>query len=309
MKSIGFPSSSVRAGTILRRLPNVALALAVTVSAPALACASDVIDGAVLQIEQVAPRLSAMPSAVENVIKAATDRGSAEASKAGAILAPIVRVSFDPKGMVAEISASLAEVADGKADPAALAKAAAAFEDGRKKIAKMYESQDQATAKQVEERVAGAEDGPRIRQLADLMASPELAAETALTAQVMYVSLEAFSDTNSAELASAPPEKLKSELSGVIASLRDRTENEKPVPKDIARMEEKARLTFILALMPNEELSALSDFYQSAEGKAKRQALVESYRQVSGRANTKMLAEYFPALADYLKTHPRPQRQ
>ncbi|MBP2561406.1 hypothetical protein J2857_004196 [Neorhizobium galegae] len=279
-----------------------------TVSAPALASASGEIDEALLRMEQVGPRLSAMPSAVGSVVKAATDRGDAEASKAGPILEPAVRASFDPKGMVAEISDSLAEVADGKTDPAALAKAAAAFEDGRKKIAEMYAGQDQATAKQIEARIA-TDDGSRIRQLADLMAAPDLAAETALTAQVMYVSLEAFSDANSAELASTSPEKLKSELGGVIASLRDRTENEKPVPKDVARMEEKARLTVTLALLPNEDLLVLSDFYQSAEGMAKRQALVESYKQVSDQANSRMLAEYFSALAGYLKTHPRPQQQ
>ncbi|KAA9384180.1 hypothetical protein [Neorhizobium galegae] len=285
------------------------MAFVMTVSAPALASASGEIDQALLRIERVGPRLSAMPSAVEDVVKAATDRGNTEASKAGPILEPAVRASFDPKGMVAEISGSLAGVADGKADPAALVKAAAAFEGGRKKVADMYESQDQATANQIEARIAGADDGPRIKQLADLMASPDLAAETALTAQVMYVSLEAFSDPNSAELASASPEKLKSELGGVVTSLRDRTENEKPLPKDIARMEEKARLTFTLALLPKEDLSVLSDFYQSAEGKAKRQALVESYKQVSGQANTRMLGEYFSALAGYLKTHPRPQQQ
>lgn len=308
MKLIGLPSSSARAGTILRRSRNVALAFVMTVAAPALASASGEIDQALLRIEQVGPRLSAMPSAVETVVRAATDRGNTEASKAAPILDPAVRASFDAKGMVAEISDSLAKLADGKADPAALAKAAAALEDGRQKIAAMYESKDQVTARQIEARIA-ADDGSHIRQLADLMASPELAAETALTAQVMYVSLEAFSDPNSAELASASPEKLKSELGGVITSLRDRTENEKPVPKDIARMEEKARLTFILALLPKEDLSVLSDFYQSPEGKAKRQALVESYRQVSDQANTKMLAEYFSGLADYLKTHPRPQQQ
>ncbi len=250
-----------------------------------------------------------MPSAVESVVKAATDRGDAEASKAGPILEPAVRASFDLKGMVAEISDGLAEVADGKVEPTALAKAAEAFEDGRKKIIAMYESQDRVTAKQIEARISGADDGPRIKQLADLMASPDLAAETALTVQVMYVSLEAFSDANSVELASASPEKLKSELAGVITSLRDRTENEKPVPKDVARMEEKARLTFILAALPKEDLSVLSDFYQSAEGKAKRQALVDAYQKVSGQANTRMLERYFPALAGYFKTHPRPQQQ
>ncbi|MCQ1854218.1 hypothetical protein [Neorhizobium galegae] len=285
------------------------MAFAMAVWAPAFAAASDEIDETLLQIERVGPRLSAMPSEVENVVKAATDRGNDEASKAGPILEPVVRASFDPKGMVAEISHSLAEVEGGKIDPATLAKAAAAFEDGRKKIAEMYRSQDQAIAKQIEARIAGADDGPRIKQLADLMASPELAAETALTAQVMYVSLEAFSDPNSAELASASSEKRKSELGGVIASLRDRTENEKPVPRDIARMEEKARLTFVLAALPKDDLSVLSDFYQSAEGKAKRQALVETYRQVSDQANTRMLEKYFSALAGYFKTHPRPQQQ
>ncbi len=309
MKLIGFPSPSVRAGTIPRRSRNVALAFLMTVSAPAISSASGEIDEALLHIEQIGARLSAMPSEVENVVKAATDRGKAEASKAGPILEPAVRASFDPKVMVAEISDSLAEVADGKVDRAALAKAAMAFEDGRKKIIAMYESQDRVTAKQIEARISGADDGPRIKQLADLMASPDLAAETALTMQVMYVSLEAFSDANSAELASASPEKLKSELGGVITSLRDRTENEKPVPKDVARMEEKARLTFILAALPKEDLSVLSDFYQSAEGKAKRQALVDAYQKVSDQANTRMLERYFPALAGYFKTHPRPQQQ
>ncbi|WP_117190274.1 hypothetical protein [Rhizobium terrae] len=309
MKLIGFSSSSVRADIALCRLRSMGLALAMTASAPALALASAEVDDALLQIEQVGPRLSSMPLVAENVAKAAADRGNTEASKAAPLLELAVSASFDPKDMRAEISDRLADIDDGTIDPAALVKVAAAFEDGREKIAKMYERQDQAAAKEIEARVASADDGPRIARLADLMAAPELAAETALTAQIMYVSLEVVSDADSAELTSASQEKLKAEMRNVVASLRGRTENEKPVPKDVARMEERARLTFILATLSTEDLSALTDFYQSAEGKAKRQALIESYRQVSDQANTKMLGEYFSALADYLKTHPRPQQQ
>lgn len=308
MTLIGFSLSSVRLGSILRGSRNAALALAMA-AVPALASASEKTDDAFLRIEQVSDRLSSMLLVLENVAKAATNRGNAETAKTVPLLEPAVRAAFDPKSMLEEISDGLAEVDDGELDPAALIKAAAAFEDGRRKIADMHQSQYQAAAKEIEARVAGTEDGSRIRELADLMASPELAVETALTAQVMYASLEAFSNANSVELAAASPEKMKSEMQGVVASLRGRTENEKPMPKDVARIEEKARLTFILATLPKDDLSTLVDFYQSAEGKAKKQALVESYRDVSNRANTGLLTGYFSALSAYFKSNPRSQQQ
>lgn len=294
-----------------RRWPVMLAALAcVTIgSAVGMAGVSDSVDQSLLRIEQVASRLSAMPAAVENAAKAAADREISAASDARPLLETAVRSSFNADSMVAEISKAVGQAGDDAVDPRAFAKAAAALEEGRAKVARLYEAHDQAAAKDIEARLASQDDGPRISQLADLMAGPDLAVETAFTSQLMYLSLEALSNSNTEELASASQDKLKSELQGVISSLRSRNENEKPVPKDVARTDEKARLTFVLATLSSEDLSVLLDFYGSSGGKAKRQALVENYRKVSDQANAEMLEQYFSALADYLKTHPRPQQQ
>ena len=309
MKLIGFSSRSTKMDIVRSGLAGAVVAIVVTASALAFASGPSEVDKAVFQIEQVDARLKAAPSMVATVTKAAAERGNAEASKLAPILEMAVRASFRAPEMGAEVLDSLAEVDDGNVDPNALSKAAAAFVDGRKKIEQMYKTQDQAVAKEIEARIASADDGPRISRLADLMASPELAAEMALSAQVMFASLEAASNGNIDELASAPQEKLKSELQGVVTSLRNRAENEKPLAKDTASTDEKARITFALATISKENLAALEGFYRSSVGRAKTEALAESFRKTSDQANTKMLGEYFTGLADYFKSNPRSQQQ
>ncbi|MGO7043069.1 hypothetical protein ACCS60_32525 [Rhizobium acaciae] len=293
------------------RWPLVAAALvcAVAASAAGMVGASDTTDQSLLQIEQVASRLSGTPAAVENVAKAAADRGISATSDAQPLLETAARSSFKADSMLAEISKAVGEAGDGAADPRAFAKTAAALEEGQTKVARMYEAQDQTAAKDIETRLANPDNGPRISRLADLMAGPDLAVDTAFTAQLMYLCLEALSNSDVETLASASKDKLQSEMQGVISSLRSKSENEKPVPKDIARANEKTRLTFVLATLSPEDVSVLTDFYESPGGKAKRDALVESYKRASDQANTEMLGQYFQALADFLKTHPRPQQQ
>lgn len=296
-------------GRIRPRLLLPVLVCVVAGCAPVIATASSSIDQSLVRIEQVGLRLSGTPSAVENVTKAVTGHGNAEVSAAETLLEAAVQSSFDAEGMSAEILKDVGQVDGESVEPEAFAKAAAAFEVGREKIAHIYEVQDQAAAKEIDTRLADTESRARIRQLTDLMAAPDLAVETAFTSQVMYVAMEAFSNPGVAELASASEAKLSSEAQNVIVSLRSRNENEKPVPKDVARLNEETRLRFILATLSTEDLSVLLNFYRSSGGKAKRQALVDSYAQVSNRANTKMLQAYLSALAAYLKTHPRPQQQ
>lgn len=290
-------------------LAAAALASLVAASAAGMVGASGSTDQSLLQIEQVSSRLFGMPAAVESVAKAAADRGISETSEAQPLLEAAVRSSFNGDSMLAAISKAVGEAGDDAADPKAFAKAAAALEEGQAKITQMYQAQDQAAAKDIETRLADPDKGPRINRLADLMAGSDLAVETAFTSQLMYLSLEALSNADTGELASAPQDKLQSEMKSVISSLRAKSENEKPLPKDMARANEKTRLTFALATLSPDDLSVLTDFYESAGGKAKRDALVESYKQVSDRANSQMLGQYFQALADHLKTHPRPQQQ
>lgn len=289
------------------RWPLVAAALVCVMAASAagMVGASDTTDQSLLQVEQVAPRLSGAPAAVENVAKAAADRGISDAADAERLLETAARSSFNADSMLAEISKAIGAAGGDAVDPKAFARAAAALEEGQAKIARMYQAQDQAAGKEIETRLADPNDGPRIRELADLMAGPDLAVEAAVTSQLMYLSLEALSNSDAAKLASASQDDLKSEMQGVISSLRAKSENEKPLPKDVARANERTRLTFVLATLSSQDLSVLKDFYGSPGGKAKRDALVESYRQASDRANSEMLGHYFQALADYLKTHPR----
>ena len=286
----------------MRRLVLPVLACIVAGCAPVIAGTSNPIDQSLVQIEQVNLRLSGAPSAVKTVSKALAENGNAGVPAAEALLETAVHSSFDSESMGAAILKNIGEVDGGSIDPEAFSRAAAAFEAGRGKIARIYEAQDQTAAKEIEARLADPETGARIRQLTDLMAAPELAVETAFTSQLMYAAMEAFSDPSAAELAS-------SDTRNVAASLRSRNENEKPIAKDAARLEEQGQLSFVLATLSSEDLSVLLDYYRSSGGKAKRQALVDSYVKVSDQANTKMLQAYFSALANYLKTHPRPQQQ
>ncbi|ASY66758.1 hypothetical protein SJ05684_b57760 (plasmid) [Sinorhizobium sojae CCBAU 05684] len=274
--------------------------------APVVADASNSIDGSLLRIEQVASRLSSVPSAVATVEDAATAAGISGVSEAAAILRLSVDASFDADAMAAEVAKAVEEIDGQTVDGEALAHAAAAIEEGRTKVAQIYQAQDQMAAKDIEARLSDAKSGASIQELTQLMAAPDLAVETAITSQLMYVAMGAFSDSGTADLVSASKDRLSAEAPTVISALRARNENQKPMPKDAARLDETARLSFVLATLSTEDLSVLLKFYRSAGGKAKRRALVDSYAREMNQANAMMLQAYFSALANYLKTHPRP---
>ncbi|MDO1583080.1 hypothetical protein [Rhizobium oryzicola] len=263
-------------------------------------------DQSLLQIEQIHSRLQAVPTLVEGAAQAAQADGVRGVSDLKPLLEKAVAASFKADAIEERLSEDLGTGGTIAADSTAFAKAAQAFA----KASKAYGGQTAAISgegltPEVKSHLTDGESGARIARLVEAMASPDLAGETAFTGQVMYVALETFTNSSAAELRDMSLDTLNQQMAGVLKTLRARTSNEKPLPKDVARAQEKNRLALMLANLAPDDLKALSDFYESDAGKAKREALVAGYRQASEDANFKMLDAFFRQLSGQLKTNPK----
>lgn len=276
--------------------PMMAAALGAVLISSGFAQTKPSVDQSLLQIEAVGPRLASLPSLVARVAEAAAADGVRNIPEVQAALQTAAASAFDPAAMENDISAAVAKTADADADPTALAKAAEALSEGRQSAAAQAdEGQDPR-------------DGQAITALVEAMASPELAAETAVTEQVMYAALEILTNATAEQLASLSVSALQEESRATLETLRARKMNEKPRPKDVAEAQEKNRLASALAELAPEDLRTLSTFYASEGGKAKRDALIAAYRQASDAANINLLNAYLEQLVTQLKTMGKPQQ-
>lgn len=292
--------------TFHRRLlvPVLAAALGAAFLTSSLAGAEESTVQSILQIEQVKARLASMPSLVQQVAQSAKSNGLNGVSELQPLVEKAAASAFNSDAMEARISKALAQTARAGIDPSALTKAAQSLALAQQKF------NDATAHNSVETKspTSQLEDSPKIEALAKAMASPDLAAETAFTQQVMYVALEALTNSTADQLTAMPLQGLNAQMKGVVEQLRQRSSNEKPIPKDVAQALEKNRLTTILAAIPHEDLQVLADFYAGAGGKAKRDALVTAYRDASEMANTQFLETYFRLLVEQLKSNPRQQQ-
>ncbi|SIQ49444.1 hypothetical protein SAMN05880590_104340 [Rhizobium sp. RU35A] len=288
--------------------PTVAVALGTFLFSSGLAETKASADQSLLQIEAVGPRLASMPSLVGSVARAAAKDGVPHIPDVQPALQAAAASAFNPEAMNHDISAALAKTAGTDVETSALAKAAQALIKARTStVAQTDEaSGTPSTPRQTEG--YDPQGGERVGQLVEAMASPELAAETAFTEQVMYAALEILTNSTTQQLAALPLPDLQAQTRTTLETLRARNTNEKPVAKDVAQAQEKNRLAAALATLAPEDLGTLSAFYASEDGKAKRDALVAAYRKAADEANIKLLNAYLQQLVTQSKAKAEPQR-
>jgi hypothetical protein len=267
-------------------------------AAPVVASANNSIDNSLVEIEQVSERIASTQNTAEDVLKYVSDQEGLKDKQAEELILSAVKAAFDAQGFTTEIRESLQQVPNPSIDADRLAKIADDLAINRQKIEAMQRGNDDVA-------MSGKVDRPHVDELATLMASPELAAESALTAQVIYAAIHAFFNPDQSQLTSLSPQQRQAMPTEIITYLRQKTENEKPYSKIAERANEKLRMSVALAGLSDDNLTFLLDFYQSPEGKAKREALVIAFQQASANADRKMLQMYFEQLADDFKTNPK----
>lgn len=276
------------------------LCLGIGMLAPVAACADPSIDASLVQIEQVRERISNTGLLAGSVLKYISDQEGLHDKQADSMIESATRNAFNAQAFVTEIQNSMQKVGDPAIDAQHLAKIANDLNASRKKIETLSQSKGDAALQSMDAEIGKKADSPRIEQLAQLMASPDLAAETAITAQAMYVAIHAFFNSDPSQFAALSQQQRQDMPTQILSYLQQKTENEKPYSKDANRANEKLRLGLALAGLSDDDVLFLTNLYQSPEGKAKRAALVDRYKHVSNDANQKMLQEYFTQLADNL---------
>lgn len=293
---------------VLLPLLGLGLGFGLSVSSNSQATSGNTQDQSLMRIERVDARLELIAPLVTQGAATASRSAVRNVAELEPLLQKAAVASFDPTSMKGSIVEALRKTEAVEVNPAAFAKAAQVFCDAAQKLSEANPAQGKAFAAQLKTRLADRQEGPRIVALAEAMASSELAVETAFTGQVMYAALEALTNSSTAELRALSPDVLESQLTEVVERLRDRSSNEKPVPKDVAAAQEKHHLSLILATIPQEDLAVLHNFYTAEKGKAKRDALVAAYRHASNDGNHDLLSEYSRALLAHVK-HAQPSQQ
>ncbi|WP_137134528.1 hypothetical protein [Rhizobium sp. FKY42] len=297
---------SVMFSTLLLLLPLLGFGLGIPSGVRAESV--DTIDESLMMIEQVEARLELTSKLVTQVAQTASANGVDNVSDLEVLLQRATASSFNTASMQESIAEALGRRAAVNIDPVAFSTAAKAFAAAAERLREAGKVDDNAFSAQINARLKDQQAGPIIAALAQAMASPELAIETALTGQVMYSALEILTNSTAAELATLPPDALEPQLAEVIEQLRSKISNEKPVPKYVAAAEEKRQISLILAAIPQEDLDPLKTFYLSNEGKAKRDDLVIAYRHVFNAGNENLLNNYLRAILTYAKSQPPSQQ-
>lgn len=272
--------------------PVVAAVFGAFLFSSGLASTKASIDQSFMLVEQVDGRLSSTSKLVETVSAAAQADGVNKVDVLTPILKKAASSAFDHAAMKDKISAALAKASGTTVTGAEFAQAA-------QDLANMFITD----ASREPGGGSDLQNPERISKLVDIMASPDLASETALTAQVMYSALELLTNASTDQLHALSRDDLQQQLLGLVKTLRAKHSNEKPVPKDIASAQEKNRLSVMLKNLPEQDLSVLEDFYNSDTGKAKSEALIDAYREVSDAANAEMLNLYMQDVLTQLKTN------
>lgn len=130
------------------------------------------------------------------------------------------------------------------------------------------------------EGVAGG-DRAAIREVSEAMAAPELAGDIALTAQRIKRLYEALLAGRDEELRAMSSEALEASVQDLLEQTRREKDEIAIPPLQPAFVRDEARLALqtVLARLPEDDLALLAAFYASETGRAKRDALIEAFRE------------------------------
>lgn len=299
--------------TILRRPASIAAFVVAMLAAVSLAgwvTAGDhdqAIDTAMIRAERVEAAIPRIDAMIDTAAERIAQENKVDASQAKQLLAKAAEGKFDQAAWTRRIRDAWASTDKGDIDGKELGETVDRLNQGFETLARIARDKDEAEAEKIRARLDAGADHEAIRTLAGLMAQPELAADTGSTGIYVHMALKAFSTVRQEELEKASDEQLLNEIKTLIGTLRDASKGEGGYMSPAAAVSARRDwLSMALATLKPEDVTELLRLYQSQAGKARRDALVTTFRQLTDEANTGMLSAYLHDLRDYRKSHPKP---
>lgn len=244
--------------------------------------------GCMVAVEDIHHRTQSIPDLLPVVAKSVADANGQDVSAALPVITPFVKKAFDN-------DAVLKLVSEGQAIEAckddALLKIAESMKAIRQQVSALPDndavlSQIKGTPDKIE----------KLQNLARSMAGPALAAETALTAQVMQSAIQAYFSDQKQILTGQSEQETEAMIASGIAELQNKTENQGQFDRKTASEVEVIRVAILLDRLPDADIDILQAFYESENGKKQRQALISAYSQALLEADKGFLNSYFAAL-------------
>ncbi|MER0237084.1 hypothetical protein [Fulvimarina sp. MAC8] len=266
--------------------------LFVALAGPAAATS---VDAAFVELEQVREAYQAGANASAEVRPSdwASRAGDAEAAEEA--LKKAASNSFDVDAAMQAIDAALEKEPQVSLDEGAFAAAASHYRQIRRTGLKAMRD----AGPDIDKTVADRPDGADIRALADLMAAPLLAAEVArMSSRASYMLDTSLVDPKA--LSSAIDEdSIEGVVDQMIEASRPAGTNEGSgqLPPELMReIEGKAVVAVLLQLSPD-EVQSLLEFYESPAGRAKREALVETFKARAENDMREFLVNYLQRMS------------
>ena len=129
-------------------------------------------------------------------------------------------------------------------------------------------------------------DRSAIDAVSDAMAAPEFAGEVAVTGRRVKAIYEAIITGDPDELRDMSPKQIDDSITGLLGSGRTADGNYGPVPlrPDFMRKQRQLFMRTVLSRLSQADVATLARFYASPLGRAKRAALLASFRRCNDDA-------------------------
>lgn len=154
-------------------------------------------------------------------------------------------------------------------------------------------------------RLQGRSDRARITELSELMARAPIAGEVALTASRIARAIDLPRRAGPDGLDAEGAKAISAEIPAFVASSRaEPADDLGPFGREEAERRAKAQIEAQLALLSEEDVAALHDFYASAPGRELRQAMVQAFAAQNDRNAEAMLRAFVGSLGQAGSVNP-----
>ena len=254
------------------------------------------VDDVLIKAERLDQRLADVNVMVENSIAIEAAGTKLDVAKTKPLMLKAVSQTFDPLRMRQAILAAIGEPDGDYQNFEALEEAVSALTVSYAQIDKMYTDRDEAAANSAQARLGNPKTKETVNDVANMMASPKLAADAASFQQAVGAALKISSDRGIYELDEEDQKKFLADLPSFLANLREREVNESAYSRTLTEEYALNELSYALAMLSDDQLDTLKDFYSSPIGIAKTESLEKSYKYIVRENTLKAIDKYFESL-------------
>ncbi|QCI99391.1 hypothetical protein [Agrobacterium larrymoorei] len=255
--------------------------------------ANNTIDSVVIRAERLDQRLADINAMVENSVAIEAAGTKLDVAKTKPLMLKAISQKFDLLQMKRTIVAAIEQPDNDYQNFKALDKAVSALIVSYAQIDKIYTDKDEVAGKSIQARLGNPKTRETVNDVANLMASPKLAADAASFQQAVGVALKISSDPGIYELNEEDQKKFLADLPNFLANLREREVNQSAYSRVITEEYARNELSYALATLSDDQLDTLKMFYSSPTGIAKTEALKKTYKDILSENTSIALDQYF----------------